>query len=364
MENLSLIKKSNTYKIIIPANVEEQIRYLCQRIPTKEWSGVLFYTYEGSMETEDLVVTCKDIYVMDIGSAAYTEFYMSPEVISYMTENPDLLDCQMGLIHSHNNMATFFSGTDTATLLKEGEDRNHFVSLIVNNAGTYTAGITRLITRTRDVHDCYKYKSFDDEEIENCEDYVEEYTSVEWFNLEVEKHSIVMPFSSIESRLAEINKRKEAPKTAYKVPTITNPSYTLPQQKNNLFDFDFSEVESSPVREFKYNIPKTIEEKAKNILPQLVTGSVTSTQNKMSLPQWVTGPMVTMFDNRFKDLKSYEDWAEIMVEYVLFEDVPEEYSRAEDVYIAELSNAISEMLGKLPQNKYTKVLNKLLTAWI
>ena len=51
------------------------------------------------MEEENLVITCKDIYVMDIGTSAYTEFDMSPDVISYMTDNTDLLDCQMGLIH-------------------------------------------------------------------------------------------------------------------------------------------------------------------------------------------------------------------------------------------------------------------------
>ena len=36
---------------------------------------------------------------MDIGSQAYTEFDMSPDVIAYMTDHPELLDCQMGLIH-------------------------------------------------------------------------------------------------------------------------------------------------------------------------------------------------------------------------------------------------------------------------
>lgn len=105
MEKLELIKQPTSFKIFIPEDVEKKIKYLCQRIPYKEWSGTLFYTYEGSMEEEDLVITCKDIYVMDIGTSAYTEFDMSPDVISYMTEHMELLDCQMGLIHSHNNMA-------------------------------------------------------------------------------------------------------------------------------------------------------------------------------------------------------------------------------------------------------------------
>lgn len=99
MEKIELIKQSTSYDIIIPTSVEEQIRYLCQRIPDKEWSGTLFYTYEGSMEEDNLKIICKDIYVMDIGSAVYTEFDMSPDVISYMTEHMELLDCQMGLVH-------------------------------------------------------------------------------------------------------------------------------------------------------------------------------------------------------------------------------------------------------------------------
>lgn len=94
-----LIKGKSTYKLIIPSDVEKKIRHLCLRVPNVEWSGTLFFTYEGSMEDGNLVITCKDIYVMDIGSAAYTEFDMSPDVISYMCDNPDLLGMQMGLIH-------------------------------------------------------------------------------------------------------------------------------------------------------------------------------------------------------------------------------------------------------------------------
>ena len=56
-----------------------------------------------------------------------------------------MLGCCTGLIHSHHNMQTFFSGTDRNTLLKEGTDCNNFLSLIVNNKGIYTAAITRRV---------------------------------------------------------------------------------------------------------------------------------------------------------------------------------------------------------------------------
>lgn len=107
---LNLIQRLGTFnhKIIIPENVEKKIRYICNRVWNTEWSGTLFFNYSGSFENNDLTITCKDIYVMDIGTQTYTEFDMSPDVISYMTENPELLDCQMGLIHSHNNMSKKF----------------------------------------------------------------------------------------------------------------------------------------------------------------------------------------------------------------------------------------------------------------
>lgn len=104
-KQIALLKRQDSYKIIIPEDVETKIRFVCQKIWKDEWSGTLFYKPEGSFEDGTLTIRCVDIYIMDIGSAAYTEFDMSPDVISYMTENPELLDCQMGLIHSHNQMA-------------------------------------------------------------------------------------------------------------------------------------------------------------------------------------------------------------------------------------------------------------------
>lgn len=100
-----LVSSPTAYNLVIPAEVENKIRYLCNKIPQVEWSGALFYTYKGSFENEDLEITCTDLFLMDIGSSSYTEFDMSPDVIAYMTEHRELLDCQVGLIHSHNHMA-------------------------------------------------------------------------------------------------------------------------------------------------------------------------------------------------------------------------------------------------------------------
>lgn len=89
----------NSFKLTIPIEVERKIRHLCNKISQVEWSGTLFYKSTGTYEDNNLEIRCVDIFPMDIGSSTYTEFDMSPDVIAYMTEHPELIDCQVGLIH-------------------------------------------------------------------------------------------------------------------------------------------------------------------------------------------------------------------------------------------------------------------------
>lgn len=95
-----IVKMSDTFKMIIPEDVERKIRYLQNLYPSTEWSGVLFIKYTGSFENNDLVITCVDIYPMDLGNSTYTEFNLSEDVTSYIADNSDKLwDCEMGLVH-------------------------------------------------------------------------------------------------------------------------------------------------------------------------------------------------------------------------------------------------------------------------
>jgi len=94
-----LIKQSSTYKMIIPYKVEEKIRYLCRKFPTLEWSGVLFTSYKGKFEDGSLVITCEDIYPMDLGSPGFTQFKMDETVSSYMADNIELFECDCQLVH-------------------------------------------------------------------------------------------------------------------------------------------------------------------------------------------------------------------------------------------------------------------------
>lgn len=89
----------------VPRKVEEKIRYLCRKFPNLEWSGVLFTRHSGNFEDGTLEIYCEDIYPMDLGSPGFTQFKMDETVAAYIAENIELFDCDVQLIHSHNNMA-------------------------------------------------------------------------------------------------------------------------------------------------------------------------------------------------------------------------------------------------------------------
>lgn len=383
---ISLVQKSGTYnyKLIIPAEVERKIRFACQKVWSTEWSGTLFFTHEGSFENNDLVIRCVDIYIMDIGTQAYTEFDMNPDVIAYMCENPELLDCQMGLIHSHNNMSTFFSGTDTTTLKEEGRDRNNFVSLIVNNAGTYTAAITRR-AKTKQVRESVSYEFFGDGEKFDTKNYVSNADEIEWFYLKIEKEGENYSFPDMDARLEEIRKQKKEKAEKAK---ITAPVYTgkyldvVASQpvKAGPANINKGKVEQKPVQKTLFDdvkenelpfeeegpaIPygqvfvnqKTIE----SLVRQLITCSIIiPNESKVDIDKWAKN-MPALYENRFgkgdAGMKKFQEWADPYTEFLTWnvEDEDLEAMGFDQTEIQSIcAQDLIEALTKLPENDYIK----------
>lgn len=380
---LKLVQKSGTYnyKLVIPTEVERKIRFTCQKVWNTEWSGTLFFTHEGSFENNDLVIRCVDIYIMDIGTQAYTEFDMNPDVIAYMTEHSELLDCQMGLLHSHNNMPSFFSGTDTNTLREEGKDRNNFVSLIVNNAGTYTAAITRRI-KSKQVKESVSYEFFGDGEKHDAQEYVSNEDEIEWFYLKIEKEGENYSFPDMAARLEEIKKVKaeKAKKTQIPVyqdgykPVIAN-SYGIKTGSENLVKKEadkpkvvqpslFDDMDDLPFKE-KYDIPYGQVKLDKNILKslvlQLITGSIIiSNDSKIDIVKWAKS-MPVLYEKRFGKGKigmdNFKMWAESYTEYLTWYTIDEKLDELgfDDVEICAIcAHDMIEELTKLPENDYIK----------
>ena len=380
---ISLVQKSGTYnyKLIIPAEVERKIRFACQKVWNTEWSGTLFFTHEGSFENNDLVIRCVDIYIMDIGTQAYTEFDMNPDVIAYMTEHSELLDCQMGLIHSHNNMSTFFSGTDTATLKEEGRDRNNFVSLIVNNAGSYTAAITRRI-KSKQVMESVSYEFFGDGEKQDTKKYVSDADEIEWFYLKIEKEGENYSFPDMAARLEEIKqakaeKAKKAQTPAYPSgykPVIAN-SYGTKAGPANIVNKEdskpkvaqptlFDNMDDLPFDD-NYNLPYgqvTLDKVTlKSLVLQLITGSIIiSNDSKIDITKWAKS-MPTLYEKRFgkgeEGMENFKMWADTYTEYLTWyvtDGKLEELGFDETEICAICAHDMIEELTKLPENDYIK----------
>jgi hypothetical protein len=380
---ISLVQKSGTYnyRLIIPAEVERKIRFTCQKVWNTEWSGTLFFTHEGSFENDDLVIRCVNIYIMNIGTQAYTEFDMNPDIISCMCENPELLDCQMGLIHSHNNMSTFFSGTDTATLKEEDRDRNNFVSLIVNNAGSYTAAITRRI-KSKQVMESVSYEFFGDGEKQDTKEYVSDADEIEWFYLKIEKEGENYSFPDMAARLEEIKqakaeKAKKAQTPVYSSgykPVIAN-SYGTKAGPANLVKKEadkpkvvqttlFDNADDLPF-EKEYDIPYgqvTFDKiTLKSLVLQLITGSIIiSNDSKIDITKWVKS-MPALYEKRFgkgeEGMKNFKMWADTYTEYLTWyvtDEKLEELGFDETEICAICAHDMIEELTKLPENDYIK----------
>ena len=364
-----LIKKDNRYKLIITPSLEEKIRFLCARFPNNEYSGVLFYDYTGKFEDNSLVLTAKDFCLMDYGSAVYTEFDKSAEICNYMIEN-DLLGCQQGLMHSHDQMSTFFSGTDTNTLLEEGSDMNNFLSLIVNNAGQYTAAITRKVKHIPHVTETLEYEFFGDGTINlGTDEYdaVESY-EIEYFFLDIEKPTVNIGYTNLFDRINEISNNKviniSSKNESFK--TIHNPNAIPPTVQEPILEgklpFEgLSKLKAEVDEEeelIDYDSVKFNNNQLNSITKQLLMGSPIF--NPKDLNEWVD-KMPTAFSKRFgegqKGLANYKAFIGYFVEFLLSEAFDEDL--AEEGYMEDYQMPICAygVLQKLHQFKSNSFLN-------
>lgn len=261
---------------------------------------------------------------------------------------------------------TFFSGTDTNTLREEGRDRNHFVSLIVNNEGTYTAAITVKVTSTKRIEENITYKTFNDEEVTINRPIVETDEYIEYYNLSITKEGTDCSFKELDERISEIQKRKKESNhpNSFNSPIITNPIIKTP----TLFNEGY--MESEPPRIIHSNHVINIKEKdIQHIVTQLITGSIIIRDtSKLDIDKWVN-TMPNIFGDRFgRDeggFKDFEYWADNYCEFLLREKVPCDLGADDESdYLSSLASTVYNALDKLPKNRYIEKIKELITQWM
>lgn len=378
-----LIKGSATYKLIVPENVEEKIRYLLRKFPSTEWSGVLFVTHEGTFENNDLVITCKDIYPMDLGTTGWTEFKMNEDVAAYMAENIELFDCNIALIHSHHSMGAFFSQQDDRMLQQEGNDTNCFVSLVVDTKGQYVARITRKIQTKSEISikrlgTSYEFfgdgsKTVKQEEAEPITKVIDKEV-IEYFDLNVERHETPNTLSYLDDRFEEItqNKRKASQESKPFIHQILNTS------DNNFTDWFSNEEKSEKLPFTSTKEPLTEEEDSKlddakldwqpdqnkihKALCHIITCNFILNTEKFNLRQWVRDYMVKVYNRIFCSENSlfdnpFEEWADFSIQFTLdhfnTDDVPGVLLEDIDMFYSIIAQALMTELEEFKNaNKY------------
>ena len=139
--------KLNLY---LPDDVLIKIWKLCNYIHAVEWSGILLYTTEGTLsDPQNFKIHVKDIIPMHKGTGVATGFNYNEKKrdnsgiqdrhIDYVIENEEAETWRLGLIHSHNNMNTYFSSVDLDELQENTPTYINFLSLIVNNRNDFEA---------------------------------------------------------------------------------------------------------------------------------------------------------------------------------------------------------------------------------
>ena len=364
-------KQQKSYKLKIDKNLEKQIRHLCSKLPSTEYSGTLFYTVTGSFEDEDIEFTAVDFFLQDIGDSTYTSFENESEFASYMLEH-DLLDCYTGLMHSHHNMSTFFSNTDMSTLEREGMQRTHFLSLIVNNAGVYNAYVTKKIkVVTRGEQKC-SYETYNGQVVDEGvpEDVtIEEYT-LEYYKLEVEREIVENDMSELDSRFDEIKTRKaDAKKSSlsfypHETTHYESPKYTTYDTKkddtNKELSLPFDEYYE--YKETPYNVTdKKLEDISDKMFKQLITLDINADlKSTIDIDKWVLN-MEKLYDKRFKDEIVFEEFADTFIS-LLF-DINDEFRGLNSAVYYNVIENLEKRLQKCNKNKYIKIYIEVLQSW-
>ena len=269
-------------------------------------------------------------------------------------------------------MPTFMSSTDLNTLQEEGSDMNNFLSLIVNNAGQYTAAITRKVKHIPHVTETLEYEFFGDGTINlGTDEYdaVESY-EIEYFFLDIEKPTVNISYTNLFDRINEISNSKIINISSKKENTNNNlnlksnliiPSTVQEPILEGKLPFEGLSKQKAEVDEedsIDYTNLKFNNNQLNSITKQLLMGSPIF--NPKDLNEWVD-KMPTAFSKRFgegqKGLANYKSFISYFVEFLLTEAFDEDL--AEEGYMEDYQIPICAygVLQKLHQFKSNSFLN-------
>lgn len=293
---------------------------------------------------------------------------------------------------SHQGFKAYFSGTDINTLREEGNDTNHFVSLIINNEGEYCAAVTRKVTNKYNLNITgnvtSSYNSWDNvpkEKVSKVKRKKEEEKSfIEYYMLQINKEESPYIPDSLEVRLNELVNKKNNRNSRLSYWDNYKGNYNNKGFNNNWIRNTGNSISNSSQLslfnnndnyENKYAFINELSEEAKEygITPKLLKNQVTQLitcnlfghyNSNIELDKWAIN-MVEVYDKRFKDIKSFESYAYAIIEFLeddlisITSKFPGKDLEIQSVWRTELIKELS----KYKTNKYIEKYIEALEIW-
>ena len=274
---------------------------------------------------------------------------------------------------------TFFSGTDLSTLRDEGKDYNHFLSLIVNNAGEYTAAITKKIKTSTKGTQSFSYSTFEDVPVNiGSSDFEEENTIIEYYPLKITVERVENPKSELELRLetvrassnSYINKPFDKPTFPSQIspeksePTVIQKTLFTPEEMGEKKPIS-NNWEEDEIDYTKYHInPKILSD----TITQIITGDIFSIyKQNIDLNKWVLN-MEAIYTKRFGDISendSFKYWVDTFIEFLENELYDEKLiGKGSDYMAAIWANDVAAKLETFPKNKYLNIFIAAFKRWL
>lgn len=380
MEKIQLQKQETRYQLKISDKLEKKIRVLCNKFPNTEWSGILFYTYNGSFLDNNISFVAEDLLFMDTGYSATTEFYLDEANIGSYIIDHDLFGCQCGLIHSHHSMQAFFSGQDNAMLEQEGSSRNHFLSLVVNNSGKYVACVTVKEIFEHTITTKSHYKTFNDVLIKRgITESSQSNEIIQIHNLEVIVNNTLFcdDYDELMATIVECaTKKKEREEKEKEKRNLILPKTPLPESNRieelSLFGMDYIDYNNYIEEDDEENDEENIltEQQIKEYASQLL--AISLIPGNLDMIPYLVKNLPEAARETFKTIKEYEDSLAIVLDY-LIEDKLWEYCCSKcdnknqwgkvldfEVTFASAKKQIQDYINSLGNNEYLNSIVKML----
>ena len=179
-------------KLIIPGKQYNKYHYFLTRFKELEWSGPAWYTTK--IDKDGFVTEWKLVHFhpLNLGNKAATE-WKAKDFAKILSKTykayPKLKKAFIGLIHSHNTMGAYLSGTDTNTIEDMAPDENFYGSLVVALSGKE---LTAFGFSWKDQYKCIHTNILDSEDIKIIQSVkIEE----EWLQIgnKIEKNKPIPP---------------------------------------------------------------------------------------------------------------------------------------------------------------------------